>query len=292
MAQVTLPADSTAIAAEGTPTAADSTALAADSTVVAADSVAWGPGEAPSGVLLTPPPVYDTGRQGEATDHSMSWVVLGLFAVFAVVCLRFRNNARYISALWRDLTEVRWRQNAFDETVRETSFLLLLNLLWCVSAGVLLHSAVVTGASLGVEPFGPLPAGGSHAVGTALCMGVAAAYTLVMTLGYWVSGNVFTDGTRARMWVKGYYAAQGLAAFVFFPLALLSQGYPQWDVPLLWTAAGALAVTKVMFMWKGLRIFFNQFSSWVLFLYYLCSLEIVPLILTYLAAAAVCVHLA
>ncbi|MDE6804770.1 MAG: DUF4271 domain-containing protein, partial [Muribaculaceae bacterium] len=116
-------------------------------------------------------------------------------------------------------------------------------------------------------------------------------YTLFMMGVLWLTGIIFTDRNRAALWVKGYAAAQGLLSFIFFPLALLCQSYPGEQMTFLYVAGGALVLAKLIFIWKGLRIFFNQFSSWVLFLYYLCSLEIVPLILTYIAAVLLCVLL-
>lgn len=286
------PPDSLHTAPAMPPLLPDSTA-----TVLPTDSIAPLPadtlpaGEHLSAILLTPPPPPDdhTTPQYTPLADGTSWVILGLVLVFTTVCLRFRNNSRYMHALWRDLTEVRRRQNLFDETVRETSFLLLLNLLWCASAGVLLHAAVVWTWNHHLNPFDSAPPLPQHqAAATALCIACAVAYTLFMATFYTVAGNVFADRHSTRMWVKGYAAAQGLAAFAFFPLALLCEVYPADNEPFLLIAAAVLAIAKIAFLWKGLRIFFNQFSSWVLFLYYLCSVEIVPLVLTYLAATALC----
>ena len=49
-----------------------------------------------------------------------------------------------------------------------------------------------------------------------------------------------------------------------------------------WVAAGVFLVAKMLFIFKGARIFLHGFSSIMLFFYYLCSLEIVPLVLVYI----------
>ncbi|MDE6338919.1 MAG: DUF4271 domain-containing protein [Muribaculaceae bacterium] len=54
---------------------------------------------------------------------------------------------------------------------------------------------------------------------------------------------------------------------------------------------GIIGIGKIVFIYKGFRIFFQQLRSWLLFLCYLCSLEIVPLILAYLLAYQICVNL-
>lgn len=262
--------------------------MALPESVAVTDTITVTPGELNGGIMLTPPPHIELKGEGGQT-LGMSFILLGLFVIFTTVCLRFKNNVRYIQVLWRDLVEIRMRHNVFDDTVRETSFLVLLNLLWCASAGVLLHSLVTLTWNSGLmaaESRPPLPEW--EPLPMVICIGVATCYTLFMLGALWITGMVFTDRGRAALWVKGYSAAQGLLSFIFFPLALLCQSYPAEQMTFLYVAGGALVVAKLIFIWKGLRIFFNQFSSWVLFLYYLCSLEIVPLILTYIAALLLC----
>lgn len=242
--------------------------------------------------------VIERGKEAQANTRppatdTLSYVTGGLFVMLIVICLRYRKNTRYFNALLSDLTDVRERHNAFDDTVRETSFLLLLNIMWCLCGGVLLYGLLTLGGT-------PLPIGGltlpaapaqlhaRPALCMVVCMGVTLVYSLMMTLAYSVVGNVFSDRVRAGMWVKGFASAQGLCAIVFFPLALIEITTPYDTLLLLLIALCAYAITKIIFIYKGFRIFFSQTSSWVLFLYYLCSLEIVPLILTYLASLQLC----
>ncbi len=215
-----------------------------------------------------------------------SWVMTGLILLFVIICLRVKSSTRYLQALVRDLTEVRERHNAFDETVRETSLLVMLNIFWSCCAGVLLYSLLAytgtphTGDSIkGLAPEG---------LSTLICIGIALGYTLIMSAAYWLVGNVFSDALHSRMWVKGFAAAQGLSVAVMFPLALGEMCYPECTEGILIGGGIAFLLSKLIFIVKGFRIFFTQISSWVLFLYYLCSLEIVPLVLTYLAANLGC----
>lgn len=222
----------------------------------------------------------------EKSDGGTSWVFLVLGILFVIVAMKFRNNTRYLRALVMDLTDVRERHNAFDDTVRETSFLLLLNLMWVCCAGVLLWQLLnVTGM---YHPSSPDETPYRTAIGISICTGVCVAYSLVMSLAYWLIGNVFTDRVKTGMWLKGWAASQGLQVLLLFPLTLLSLCNPAWVVYVLEISAIVFLVGKIVFIYKGFRIFFNQISSWMLFLYYLCSLEIVPLILAYLSGAAMC----
>ena len=107
-----------------------------------------------------------------------------------------------------------------------------------------------------------------------------------MWLCYTVVVKVFSDSIHTQLWVRGYTAGMGLGAVFFFPLALLALTYPA-NVPHIVIAAFTMLIfVKFLFIVKGFRIFFTESSLWVVFLYYLCSLEIVPLVITFGLACA------
>lgn len=250
------------------------------------DSVAH---ERPASGIILQAPYMETVAPGEGarnTSDGLSWVYVGLAVLFCLVCLKFKKNTRYLRALVADMSEVRMRHNAFDDTVKETSFLILLDLLWICCAGVLLWKTVML--TVGDNPFWSLSIPDRPGLGIALCCGITASYAIMMTLAYTVVGNVFSDSHMTAMWVKGSLATMGLEGGILFILALLSMCYEPWTKTILIFAAAVFVAGKIIFIYKGFRIFFNQISSWLLFLYYLCSLEIVPLILTYAATLLLC----
>lgn len=247
---------------------------AADS--VSADSVS---AEARWGIVLVEDPsvaMWDArSRESSVYASGFSWIVSVQMCLFLVVASRYRSNTRYIRAILRDMTGVRERGNVFDETVRETSFLILLNLLWVVSSGVLL------------APY----AGSDAPIGAGACAVVSALYTSLMSAAYYCFGNVFSDRRHASMWVRGFLSGQGLGALAIFPLSIAQICYP--GLGEIWSsiAVVVLVLVKCIFIWKGFRIFLTQSTSLLLFLYYLCSLEIVPLILAYFSARFICASL-
>lgn len=241
-------------------------------------------------VLVNPEPPVVASQPEQ--DTGMSWVFATLLLLFCIVAFKFRNNTRYISAVINDLLEVKSHHNAFDDTVKETSFLILLNLQWVISAGVLLYQSLVLflqqpenyyGSMAGLPP--------DSAPGIALCCGISLVYVVAMTSGYFIIGYVFSDRSSTTSWVKGFLASQSLEAPLMLTLALLSICYVEWLGILLAIAAGVFILGKSLFIFKGFRIFFNQMSSWLLFLYYLCSLEIVPLVLIFVGALEICLHI-
>lgn len=279
-----LPADSTALSSS---TPADS--IPADSLAYSLPAAAI-PGEIKEGIILINPASEYRDNQPRKEDSSswngMSWIYLALTLLFCICALKFKGNKRFLKVLFSDLTETRMRHNAFDETVRETSLLVLLNIAWIVSAGIILWVFVRFNCSADTYSSFSIP--DRQPLGIAICVAVTAIYISVLFLGYAISGNVFTDSKLTRMWLKGAGASNALQTFFLFPIALLLLNYPAWTKGLLIAALAIFLIGKLMFIIKGSRIFFHQISSWLLFLYYLCSLEIVPLILTYVAAVAAC----
>lgn len=217
-------------------------------------------------------------------EPAASWVYLILFVLFFLVCLRLRGNMKFVHSLARDLVEIRDRESMFDDTMRETSVILLMILLSGCSMGVLLLGGVRFFGDLMPEPAvypqlkgivsGDMPS-------VLVCMAVACAYILLMWMCYNVVGRVFSDSNHTWVWVRGFTASFGIAGAVFFPLALAAIAYPAFTREIVFWAFLMLIIVKIVYIVKGFRIFFAESSSWVVFLYYLCSLEMVPLAMTF-----------
>ena len=259
--------------------------LTADSLGAGADSVESSlRGDAefapPKGIMLQPAAEEPIGTPGGGGNY-ISWILSGLFIIFVIVCLRYRKNSRYFSILLHDIMEVKERHNAFDDTLRETSFLWLLNLLWCGSAGVLLYGMLY-------PPDGGTLIGSIDVTRMLICMGIATGFTLFQSLSYALVGNVFSNRARASVWFKGHLSTQGLEAILLFLVALVSLCVPGICATMLVVGGIVFIMAKILFIYKGFCIFFADFSYWVLFLYYLCSLEIVPIVLAYTGARSLC----
>ena len=220
-----------------------------------------------------------------ATDPTgTSWVLLTLFAIFFLACIRVKSNTKFASAMIRDIFGVRERNNLFDVTARETSFLILVIILSVCSFGVLLYTGVTLYRPLFTQSL-PLPGLPIHFEGifapVAICMGITTLYVCVMWMCYFLVGHVFSDATHTKMWLRGYTSSIAFGGLFFFPLALLDLSYPQYTSEITLIGLIVLILVKFLFIVKGFRIFFTESSSWVVFLYYLCSLEIIPLTITF-----------
>ena len=238
---------------------------------VDSDTVAEQP-ETLYGIILTPPPSPAPAPLRHSGSLGVSFILTGLFILFLIIGLRFRNNYKYLFAIFRNLIETRTRHNVFDDTVNETSLIVLLNVLWCICAGII-------GFCFFQNYYPDVTEWQYRSIGMLFGIGIAGIYLFFMWVCYTAIGLIFSDKEHAELWVKGFSASQALVAPAFFVISLIVICQPATSFEGGLTAAVFFILAKLVFIWKGYRIFFNQFSSWVLFLCYLCSLEIVPLFL-------------
>lgn len=225
-------------------------------------------------------------QPGLPAGDTQSWIFSILFGVFLLVCFRMRGNLKFAATFFTDLVRVRERANMLDATMRETSLIFLMLLLSGCSAGVLLRC----GAELFADHWHlatvlpEIPAAealASPLASTAICMGLGCAYIALMWTAYNLVGSVFAERAQTWEWVRGFTSGTALAGILFFPLSLLCLIYPEWQAATVFASLMVLILVKILFIIKGFRIFFTESSSWVVFLYYLCSLEIIPLLITF-----------
>lgn len=266
--------------------------IATDSLGLAADSVDMVvPGEEMQGlVIINPLSAYRQDTKPESSINStqgMSWIYLAIAVLFCVIGIKLKGSIGYIKALFSDLTDTRVRHNVFDDTVKETSMIILLNAMWVICAGIVLWIGIrnqffsqEAGWSIGISLTG------AQCIG--LCILCAAIYLIAMMVAYWAVGNVFSDRRHSVLWLKGAASSLGLETFLMLPIALVALNYEAWSGVLFVLGVIVFIVGKIIFIYQGFRIFFAQISSWLLFLCYLCSLEIIPVIFTYGAAVALC----
>ena len=222
--------------------------------------------EMPAGVAPTPVP----------PSPLRSPVVMGLMMLVAMaVVLSYRTGYKYLENFVRNMFSTRRRENLFDDhTVNETKILTALIGLSCVMQGF----ALMVGVSLAV----PSLASGilrSPALSLGLGAAVVLVYYLLQLLVYHVLGYVFTDSISTRLWIDGFKATQSLLGLLLLPVIGVMLLKPELSTPMLLVAAGLYICARLVFICKGFRIFYGNLSSIVFFILYLCSLEIVPLVM-------------
>lgn len=207
----------------------------------------------------------------------------GVLALVVLLLVFVGLNMRHVRRLFRSITQnllsVRRRANAFDDhTAKESRTILLLLLQLCVFEGIMLF--------LWLTP----AVGGSRNVFLSVCAmtGLAGGYYLFDLAACSLLGYVFTDHTGMVLWRRGLNASSVLLGVCLTIPALVSLFYPTMTPGMLTLAAIMYVASRITYIWKGFRIFFNNFPSLLYFILYLCTLEIIPLFAVYRLASEIC----
>ncbi len=109
----------------------------------------------------------------------------------------------------------------------------------------------------------------------------AAVYYLWQLMAYRIVGYVFTDKLSGRQWLKGFNASQSLLGMALTIPALVVLFNP--DVAPIVVTIGVVCyiLARLIFIFKGFRLFYDNFGSLLYFILYLCTLEIVPPVIIY-----------
>jgi len=231
-------------------------------------------------IIMDPPAaVTPRGEAAPAHSSSLSWVLLALISIFVVISLRFRGNLRFVGSMFRELTGDPGRRNMFDDTMPEATFTALLNILCIASSGVLLWQYIRTGIAVPIASL--LPCLG-------ICAMLTAALYIVQLIAYFFIGHIFVTPHLTTVWIRSFTASNALLSFLLFPLALLTIFYSQSLPALLIPAIIAILLARLTFVFKGLRIFHSHGGNFLTFLYYLCSVEVVPVVIMLAIASSLC----
>ena len=112
-------------------------------------------------------------------------------------------------------------------------------------------------------------------------IGACALFYLVQLAAYGTVGFTFASKSGRREWLRGFNATQALLGITLVPAAVLAVFYPPLTFIAVAVGAGLYLLARLLFIIKGIRIFYDNFSSLLYFILYLCTLEIIPVIFIY-----------
>ena len=206
-------------------------------------------------------PLHDT--------PSMALLLTGLLAV----ALSYHTGYKYIENFFHHMFSTRRRENLFeDHTVNETTILFALIANTCITEGFLIYFAIqqlvpafATSLQASVFPH------------VATYCGLAAGFYIAQWMVYKVLGYTFSDKVGSKLWLDGFKASQSFLGLLLLPVLVLVMLYPAHGKLLLGIAATLYLIARLIFIYKGFRIFYGNLSSILYFILYLCAVEIVPL---------------
>lgn len=217
-------------------------------------------------------PLHDTG----------SMIMLMLSCLFLLTS--YRVGRTYITNLGHYLFSAKGKEDLFTEhSSSDARIIIALLANTCLMCGIMMfygmrwHNPELT-VALQNSVF-------LHVLVLTLAMALFLTLQLLM---YRLIGFTFADSSLTDMWVSGYLSSQAVLGLLLFPVAVLTMVFPS-SIKMMVTLAIILYILgRIVFIYKGFRIFFNNLSSSVYFILYLCAVEIVPPLLALAGTVYVC----
>ena len=220
------------------------------------------------GIPLPVRPGYDSG------------VLTMILASFLVVAFSFKSGQRLWKTFFADLVSVRRRANVFDERTADENWVITAMLMQtCIYEGILLFTLMPWRQAA--------DAIGVFAV-VGLMVALSVGFYLFQYTGYQLVGYAFLDSTARSVWVRGFNASQSILGFTLIVPALGALFNPDDSSWLLWICAALYVIARLVFIFKGFRIFYRGIGTLFYFILYLCTLEIIPVLMVYLVAVSLC----
>ncbi len=227
--------------------------------------------------IAVPPekPTWEDGLEGtprpiNAGDNS--GVLAIITGMFVLMMFGFRQSKRLFKVLLKDLLGMR-SPNVFDEhTSNENGVLTLMAMQWSVYTGLVLYILFTYLYNLSPE---------NAFIDIARLISLTAGYYIFQLAAYNLVGYTFTTAEGRTFYVKGFTASQSLLGFLLIIPVLVALFYRETAEAMLFTAGALYLVARFIFIIKGFRIFYQKIWSLLYFILYLCTLEIVPLIVLY-----------
>ncbi len=202
--------------------------------------------------------------------------LMAMAAIFVIITLNFKHLLRLIGVYGQELVKVRrGRDNVFSDRPAADTRLLIMLIVLAVVCGAIVADGAWAHFDASIE----VSQGG---VGRLVAL--LGGYYLFQLTAYQTVGYTFSTPEGRREWVRGFNASQALLGMLLVIPAALTIFYPVSALVTAYIGLGAFVLAKIMFIFKGFRIFYDKISSLLYFILYLCTLEIIPLVWTYICA--------
>ncbi|WP_394707706.1 DUF4271 domain-containing protein [uncultured Bacteroides sp.] len=205
-------------------------------------------------------------------DDVVSAILMGCFLISAYV---LASSKKYLVQQVKDFVLHRDRSSIFAvSTAADIRHLLLLILQTCVLSALCLFDFFVSRQPtliLYIPSY----------VLVAFYVGICFLYLLMKWLLYNIVGWAFFDKYQTELWMTSYATIIYYIGFIlfFFTLFLV-----YFDLSLLYFVSISFLLiisTKILILYKWIKLFFNNVYGLFLLILYFCALEILPCIVMY-----------
>ena len=229
------------------------------------------PGDATAATPRTVSPLYDNGS------------MLLVLAVIFITTVSYRKGYKYVADFFHNISSVRERQNLFeDHTVKETQIMTALTANTCISGAILLYIAYGF-------LYHPVEPAATPVFGFVAALSAFTALFHIAMLGLcWLLGFIFSDKLSTGLWLDGVKASASMLGVMLAPITFAILIFPAFVKTGLVLAIILYFLARIIVIYKAFRIFFNNLQSLLYFILYLCSVEIVPVVLSFAGAMNLC----
>lgn len=199
------------------------------------------------------------------------WIVGLLILSFAFFAISYRQGAKYLRHLFISLFKANSRGNLFDETtINENQLRLSLILLTFTTEGMALYYSLiapqVTNSNL------TLPC-------MASCIVMCGLYYLLQKVVYRLLGNIFSSRQQTDSFLENFTSVNIFIGLFFTPLILLILFIPGMSHIAIFICLILYILARGIIIYKGIRFFLPHIYKLHYLILYLCTLEIIPLLL-------------
>lgn len=220
--------------------------------------------------------VYAVGQLRGLTDADNVWVVLTMVFLLGLIALIMVPNREHLLFRVKEFfsTERRFSSEHMVATSTEAVHLTMLLAIGLASLAVIYHSFLMT---MPLADHLPDVAG----IGYALLWAAGAAFLLSKVVAYSLINWVFFDRTRNRKWTFAFFFLTAIFSCAVFVVAVLYQ-FADLSFEIVTKCMLFLLISYELLLFFRLITNFSPKKYGVLLIFlYFCSVELVPILVTW-----------
>lgn len=205
------------------------------------------------------------------TPAENPWIVGLLILSFAFFAISYRQGAKYLRHLFISLFKANSRGNLFDETtINENQLRLSLLVLTFTTEGMALYHSLIAPQITNSNLILPC---------IVSCIAICGIYYVAQKGVYRLLGNIFSNRQQTDNFIENFSSVNTFIGLFFTPLILLMLFMPGMSHIAIFTCLILYILARVIIIYKGIRFFLPHIYKLHYLILYLCTLEIIPLLL-------------
>ena len=223
------------------------------------------------------------GRCGVAGEpiaysiHNDDIITSLLLTLFILAVIAFSNTRQFVIRQTKNFFNIhREGLTEITETAVEIRFQTFLAFLNCLLVALLFYFYTL-------YAIGDTFILASQYILIAIFLALSSVYFLFKVVLYSLVNSVFFDGKKNRQWLKSFLYIYSMEGAMFFPVVILWAYFGLSIQSAAIYVVIVLIIVKILVLFKCFLIFFRQSVVKLQIILYFCTLEIIPLLLFWVA---------